>query len=103
MSPSVVFFIQTEGKSTGSSITRFSAPFNQQGPFGDDLFKRFFGDQLPGIPRMPKQEVPQRERRAIGQGSGFVFPAKDGLFSDKTYILTNNHVVEDAEKIRVQF
>jgi len=25
------------------------------------------------------------------------------LFSDKTYILTNNHVVEHAEKIRVKF
>ena len=102
VSPSVVF-IQTEGQAKGSSITRFSAPFDEQWPFGDDLFKRFFGDQLPGIPRMPKQEVPKGERRAIGQGSGFVFAAKDGLLSDKTYILTNNHVVEDAEKIRVQF
>mgnify|MGYP001819416886 CR=1 FL=1 len=102
VSPSVVF-VQTEGKTTDSSITRFSTPFDQQWPFGDDMFKRFFGDRLPSIPRMPQQEAPQRERRAIGQGSGFVFAAKDGLFSDKTYILTNNHVVEDADKIRVKF
>jgi serine protease Do len=46
--------------------------------------------------------MPRRKRRTIGQGSGFVFAAKDGLLSDKTYILTNNHVVEGAEKIRVR-
>ena len=102
VSPSVVF-VQTEGKTTDSSVTRFSTPFDEQWPFRVDMYKRFFGKQLPGIPRMPKQEAPQRERRAIGQGSGFVFAAKDGLFSDKTYILTNNHVVEDADKIRVKF
>ena len=27
---------------------------------------------------------------------------KDGLLSDKSYILTNNHVVENADKIRVK-
>ena len=32
-----------------------------------------------------------------------MFAAKDGLLSDKTYILTNNHVVEKADKIRVKF
>jgi serine protease Do len=102
VSPSVVF-IQVEGKASPTAISGFSSPFGQEFPFGDDLFKRFFGDQFSGIPQMPKQEEPKHERRAIGQGSGFVFAAKDGLMSDKTYILTNNHVVEDAEKIRVTF
>ncbi|MEW7984075.1 MAG: Do family serine endopeptidase [Candidatus Sedimenticola endophacoides] len=102
VSPSVVF-IQVEGKASPAAIGGFSSPFGQEFPFGDDLFKRFFGDQFPGVPRMPKPEAPKGERRAIGQGSGFVFAAKDGLLSDKTYILTNNHVVEDAEKIRVKF
>jgi serine protease Do len=39
----------------------------------------------------------------MGQGSGFVFLSKNGLLSDKTYLLTNNHVVENAERIRVRF
>jgi len=47
--------------------------------------------------------MPRDERRALGQGSGFVFAAKDGLLSDKTYLLTNNHVIENADKIRVKF
>lgn len=102
VSPGVVF-IQVEGKSTPAGVQRFSSPFGEEWPFGDDLFERFFGERLPGVPEMPKPERPGGERRAIGQGSGFVFAAKDGLLSDKTYILTNNHVVEDAERIRIRF
>jgi len=99
VSPSVVF-IQVEGSAPGSEVTQFSSPHGQDSPFGDDLLRRFFGERLPGIPR---GEVPQRKRRSVGQGSGFVFAADKGLFSDKTYILTNNHVVEKADKIRVKF
>ena len=102
VSPSVVF-IQVEGQAAGSSISRFSSPFGDEWSFDGDFFERFFGDRLPGMPRMPKSETPRGERRSLGQGSGFVFAAKDGVLSDKTYILTNNHVVEDAEKIRVKF
>jgi serine protease Do len=98
-----VVFVQVEGKAAGSVITGLPSPFGDELPFGDDLFKRFFGDRFPGVPRMPKPETPQGEHRAIMQGSGFVFAAKDGLLSDKTYILTNNHMVEGAEKIRVKF
>lgn len=94
VSPSVVF-IQVESK-VASNITQFSFPFGHGSPFGnDDLFKRFFGDQFP--------DIPQGKRRTIGQGSGFVFSAKDGFLSGKTYILTNNHVIENADKIRAKF
>ena len=102
VSPSVVY-IQVEGAGVATSIREFSSPFGEGSPFGDDFFKRFFGDRFQGLPKIPKQDTPGGEGRAIGQGSGFAFAAKDGLFSDKTYILTNNHVVEDAEKIRVKF
>ncbi len=101
VSPSVVF-IQVEGKASGEA-TPFFPPFDDELPFSDDFFKRFFGDRLPGIPSKPYSDKPQEERRIIEQGSGFVFAAKHGLRSNKTYILTNNHVVENADKIRVEF
>lgn len=101
VSPSVVF-VQVEAKAVAAEIPELASPFGEEWPFGDDLFKRFFGDQFPSIPKAPKPQAPPSKRRAIGQGSGFVFAAKEGLLTDKTYILTNNHVVADAEKIRVK-
>lgn len=101
VSPSVVF-IQVEGK-TPKAKTRFFPPFDEDWPFGEDFFKRFFGDRFPGLPRMPRPDKPQDERRVMGQGSGFIFAVNDSLLSTKTYILTNNHVVENAGKIRVRF
>jgi serine protease Do len=98
VSPSVVN-IQVEGRSAAAESGELKSPFGEQFPFGEELFKRFFGDRLPGTPR---PEQPQRPRRTVSQGSGFVFAAKDGPFSDKSYILTNNHVVEGASKIRVK-
>ncbi len=93
VSPSVVF-IQVESIREGFTPTPFPSPF------GDDLFKRFFGDRFPGL---PQPHAPQGKRRAMSQGSGFVFAVEKRLFSDKTYILTNSHVVEGADKIKVKF
>jgi len=96
-SPSVVF-IQVESSDSRPEIGQQSSPFGNELPFGDDLFKRFFGDQFPGELR---GKTPQQPHLSIAQGSGFIFRSKDSLFFDNTYILTNNHVVEKADKIRV--
>lgn len=93
VSPAVVF-IRVESVSEASSVSPFGAPF------GDDLFDRFF--RIPQQPGAPRQNPPS-QRRAVGQGSGFVFKLEDGLINDKAYILTNNHVVENADDIRVTF
>ena len=98
VSPSVVN-IRVDARSPRIETRRLPAPFGDDSPSTDELFERFFGDQLR---RMPRQDMPQRKRRTVSQGSGFAFAAKDGFLSDKTYILTNNHVVEGADTIQVR-
>jgi Do/DeqQ family serine protease len=69
------------------SERRVRAP--QQYPFSDDpFFHRFFGPPAQNAPRQPP------ESREIGLGSGVVVSA-DG------YIVTNHHVIDGAEGIRV--
>ena len=54
--------------------------------FPDDDFSAFFGRQLPRQQRIPRQS---------GLGSG-VLTTTDG------YILTNNHVIDGADQVRVE-
>ncbi len=103
VSPSVVF-IQVEATQAQPQIQQFSAPFGQGSPLNDDMLRRFFGDQFRGLPQRPGQQRIQPRRKMMGQGSGFVFKTDSGLLSaDKTYIMTNNHVVDHADKITVKF
>jgi len=97
VSPSVVK-IQTETATQGKAATGLQLPFNHGMPFGEEFFERFFGNRQPS----PRGETPRKDPRQIGQGSGFVFAPKAGPPADKSFILTNSHVVEDADKILVR-
>jgi serine protease Do len=74
--------IDVQGKAEAEAMTPF-------GPMED--FFRFFNVPEPQERQRPRQQM-QRPR---GTGSGFIYDAQG-------YIITNNHVVEDAEDITVR-
>ena len=69
-------------KNIGFGFRNFGSPFGEKNPFGD-----FFGPFSEGN---PPRDFEQR-----GVGSGFVM-------NQEGYILTNNHVVDDADQIKVK-
>ena len=57
-------------------------PWGKEGPF-KEFFERFFGDEM------------QKEFKQPSLGSGFIIDVAG-------YVVTNNHVIEDADQIRVK-
>ncbi len=65
---------------------RVSQTVENQSLYGDEMFRRFFG-----IP----DDQQGRSREVASAGSGVIVDAENG------YILTNHHVVENADKIQI--
>jgi len=78
---------------TTSVTTRLeNAPQLPEGAPFEDFFRDFFEDpRNPGGPNRP-----QRPRQGQALGSGFVI-SPDG------YLVTNNHVIDGADEIRIEF
>lgn len=62
-----------------------------------DPFEFFFGPQGPRGGGPGRGQQPKEQRREEGLGSGFIIDLNQG------YIMTNNHVVQDADEIQLKF
>jgi serine protease Do len=89
--PSVVN-IRTESASKTRRRTGRSNRDNGEDPF-QDFFDRFFGGQNPDEDQNPFQDSPGGRQTSLGSGV---------ILNNNGFIITNFHVVDGAERIRVR-
>lgn len=82
--PTVVNISSTVKSPTTPDMEELMPNFPEGSPFGD-FFERFMERHGRGMPSMPASSL----------GSGFIIDAEKG------YIVTNNHVIKDADEVRV--
>lgn len=85
--PSLAPMVEKVSPAVVNIFTKSTVKVENNPLLNDPLFRQFFGDSLP---------QQQGERQAQSLGTGVIVDA------DKGYIVTNNHVVEDADEISVQ-
>ena len=87
-----VVHIKVEKIMDASDSQYFNNPLDL---YNDEFFRRFFPDLRPPKNQQPKRnQNPKRQFRQEGMGSG-------SIVNRKGYILTNHHVVGDADRILV--
>ncbi len=82
--PSVVNISSTVKVEASPDMEEIMPNFPEGSPFGD-LFDKFMDRRGHGAPSVPASSL----------GSGFIVDAEKG------YIVTNNHVIKDADEVRV--
>ncbi len=86
VAPAVVFIRNTmNGNSRQANV-------GPRGGSPEDFFRQFFGDEMPGRGQGSPRQAP---RSAVGAGSGV-------LISPDGYIVTNNHVIDNALDLEVR-
>ena len=81
---------------TSTDIVKGNKGRRYQNPFGEgDPFEFFFGPPGGGGPNRRGQRPDEEEHKEVQGGTGFII-SEDG------YIVTNNHVIEGADKIEVR-
>ncbi|MEW5819868.1 MAG: trypsin-like peptidase domain-containing protein [Cyanobacteriota bacterium] len=76
------------------NVQEFKTQFNEF-PFHNKFFEHFFG-AVPNIPNQPNMDPKNKtfKKKSLGNGSGVIV-------DNKGHILTNNHVIKNAETIKV--
>ncbi len=84
------------------NISTYTKVRQTMNPYGDDIMRRFFEDFMNpeggfGGPRGVRPGQPQKDgpSRPLSLGTGFIVDT-DG------YILTNNHVIQQADEVKIQ-